>query len=150
MGSLPGCAVALFGGIYSALHSMSHYNYDVLTTVCLAPVWHIIPGGKDFFQGCGKMGNWFTNMIVLGCKDKLSVNIRQEWDTVIVSTPDPNPTIDVKKLVFAACNPPNPGVGMCVYGGLCRGEMFIIRLVIHERTNAQCQAHSAQPMIDLT
>ena len=26
-------------------------------------------------------------------------------------------------------------VGMCVCGMLCRGEKFVIRLVVHERTN---------------
>jgi len=104
MGSWPDGAVTLFGGLYCALHSMSYYNYDVLPPICLAPVWHIIPGLKDGLRGSGKMGSWF-NMLVLGCKEKSMVNIRQEWDAVIVPKPNPNPTIEAKKLVFTARDP---------------------------------------------
>ncbi|KAG0636468.1 hypothetical protein HOY80DRAFT_353394 [Tuber brumale] len=104
MGSWPDGAVTLFGGLYCALHSMSYYNYDVLPPICLAPVWHMIPGLKDQLRGSGKMGSWF-NMLVLGCKEKSGVNIREEWDAVIIPTPNPNPTIDKRKLVFTAENP---------------------------------------------
>ncbi|KAG0133214.1 hypothetical protein HOY82DRAFT_590806 [Tuber indicum] len=101
MGSWPDGAVTLFGGLYCALHSMSYYNYDVLPPICLAPVWHMIPGLKDRLRGSGKMGSWF-NMLVLGCKERSGVNIREEWDAVIVPAPNPNPTIDQRRMVFTA------------------------------------------------
>ena len=45
-------------------------------------------------------------------------------------------------------------VGMCVCGTLCRGEMFVIRLVVYERTNYKetpiAKPAPAQPIIDLT
>jgi len=42
---------------------------------------------------------------VLGCKEKSGVIIRQEWDVVLVPTPNPNPTIEAEQLVFSARGP---------------------------------------------
>ena len=87
LGSWPDGAFTLFGVLYYGLRSISNYNHDVLPPVCLAPVWHMIPGFKDKLRGSGNMGNWF-NRLVLGCKEKSGVDMRQEWDAVIVPMPD--------------------------------------------------------------
>ncbi|KAK6527612.1 hypothetical protein TWF694_004596 [Orbilia ellipsospora] len=102
LGSWPDGAVTLFGGLYCALHSMSYYNYDVLQPICLAPLWHKIPGLKDGLRGSGKMGSWF-NMLVLGCGENSTIKIREEWDAVIIATPELDRTVPIKeKLVFNA------------------------------------------------
>jgi len=116
LGSWPDGAVTLFGGLYCGVRSISNYNHDALPPICLAPVWHMIPGFKEKLRGSGKMGNWF-NMLVLGCKERSGLDSRQEWDAVIVPVPDfdQDPENNEKKLVFT---------------GLDQGEVKVVITVI--------------------
>ena len=56
--------------------------------------------------------------------------------------------------LYRKTDPKIETVGMCVYGTLCRGEMFVIRLVVYERTTYKktpiAKPAPALPIIDLT